>query len=154
MLPLERVKQFLAELPFAVKVIELADDTHTASLAAQALGTSEGQIAKSLVFETKSSKALMVVTSGDMRVDLRKLKTLIGEKVKFADPAAAEEITGFPPGGVCPFALKNHKMRVFIDKSLERFPIVYAAAGTAHSAVPVTVSELLMITGGDLVDLA
>ncbi len=61
-------------------------------------------------------------------------------------------ITGFPPGGVCPFALEQ-PVRTLVDASMNRFPVVYIAAGSPRSAAPVTVEQLLAITGGELVDV-
>jgi len=62
----------------------------------------------------------------------------------------AEEVaahTGYAPGGVCPFLLPVG-LKVVVDRSMRRFPRVYAAAGNEHSAVPITVEQLLEITGG------
>jgi len=58
------------------------------------------------------------------------------------------EITGFPPGGVCPFALKT-EIPIVVDTSIARFSVVYAAAGSSGSAVPVTLDQLLTITKGE-----
>ncbi|HEX3030960.1 MAG TPA: YbaK/EbsC family protein [Bacillota bacterium] len=149
---LNKVRNFLAQLPYKLEVIEFSQSTHTSALAAEALGVTVGQIAKSLLFVGERGRAL-VVTSGDMRVNAKKLKALMGGKVKFAEEETVKEVTGFPPGGVCPFALK-HPLKVYVDSSLERFPVVYAAAGTPNSAVPVTVQQLLEVTGGELCDLA
>lgn len=151
---IERVKLYLEKLPFELEVKEFKQDTHTADLAAQALGVESAQIAKSLLFVGKGEgQVAMVVTSGDMKVDQRKLKERLGYKVRFANAEQALEITGFSPGGICPFDLKQ-SIPIFIDRSMERFPVVYAAAGTPHSAVPVTVEQLVEITGGELCDLA
>ncbi len=152
MTPLERVKQTLRQIPEQLQVIEFEVSTHTSELAAKALGVETGQIAKSLLF-TCGDIPVLVVTSGDVKVDQKKLKALVGGKVKFAPQEIVEEITGFPPGGVCPIALKN-PVRIFIDQSLQRFSVVYAAAGNPASALPVTVEQLLSITGGELQDLA
>ncbi len=149
---LARVKDYLETLPIELEVIEFEDGTtKTAQMAADQLGVTVGQIAKSILFIAKEEKAL-VVTSGDVRVKNGPLKKILGAKPKLAKPEECMEITGFHPGGVCPFALKN-PIRILIDKSMERFDLVYAAAGTANTAVPVTVEELLEITGGELVDL-
>ncbi len=152
-MPTERVKSFLQKVPGNLRVIEIEDNTHTSELAAQALGVEVAQIAKSLVFLLKGNPVL-VVTCGDMRVDMKKLKNAMGVagKVSMAGPEEAEEITGFPPGGVCPFALKA-KLPVLLDESLGRFPVVYAAAGSPHSLVPVSLEDLQSITGGRTLDL-
>jgi prolyl-tRNA editing enzyme YbaK/EbsC (Cys-tRNA(Pro) deacylase) len=152
MTPIERVKQTLREIPEELQVIEFEVSTHTSELAAQALGVEVGQIAKSLLFMCADIPVL-VVTSGDVKVDQKKLKAMVGGKVRFAPQEVVEEITGFPPGGVCPVALKT-PVKIFIDSSLQRFPVVYAAAGSPASALPVTVEQLLSITGGELQELA
>lgn len=156
MTPLERVKEFFSTLPFHLEVILLDENTSTSPLAAQALGVEVGQIAKTLVFTGRGNngevRPVLVVTSGDVRVDLKKLRELTGFKPRFAQGEEAEAITGFPPGGVCPFAVPGD-ITVLIDVSMTRFPVVYAAGGTPNSAVPVTVEQLLRVTGGQLCDI-
>lgn len=151
MTAVERVKEYLRKLPFKLEVILFDACTHTSGLAAQALGVQEAQIAKTLVFVGKN-KAILVVASGDKRVDAKKLKSITGEKMKFANQEQVELFTGFPPGGVCPFDV-NQNLGILIDISLKRFEVVYAAAGTPNSAVPVTVPQLLEATGGCQVDV-
>jgi len=154
MQPIEKVKEYLSHLPFQLEVIEFAANTHTSELAAQAVGVEVGQIAKSLLFVGKEEEqAVLVVTSGDRKVDAKKLKKKMGYKAKFANNEQVEDITGFNPGGVCPFALKK-RIPILLDSSMLRFPVVYAAAGSAHSAVPITVEQLKEITAGEICDLA
>ena len=57
-----------------------------------------------------------------------------------------EQKTGHPVGGVCPFGAKEG-VKVFLDASLERFEKVYPAAGTANTAVEITLCELKRVTG-------
>jgi Cys-tRNA(Pro) deacylase len=141
---IDKVKEFLD--PYGLRIIELEESTRTADLAAQALGVEVGQIAKTLAFVGKT-KAVLVVTSGDTRIDNKSLRKTVGEKMRMASPEEALELTGYAPGGVCPFGVAQD-LRVLIDLSMERFPVVYAAAGTPNSAVPVSVEQLLTITGG------
>lgn len=150
--PLERVKEYFKNLPFRLEVKLFDENTSTAPLAAQALGVEVGQIAKTLLFKPKANsednkKGVIVVTSGDVKVDTKKLKELVGFKTKFANGDEAQAITGYPPGGVCPFALPRD-IPVYIDESMKRFPVVYAAGGTANSAVPITFEQLLSSTDG------
>lgn len=153
-MPTKRVKDFLEGVSGDLKVVEIAESTHTSELAARALGVEVAQIAKSLVFLLKGGSPVLVVTCGDMRVDMKKLKQTMGVagKVSMAGPKEAEEITGFPPGGVCPFALKSN-LPILLDQSLDRFPVVYAAAGSPHSLVPISLNQLEDITGGQTLDL-
>ncbi|SDL03768.1 YbaK/EbsC family protein [Natronincola ferrireducens] len=149
---LQRVKDYIETLPIELEVIEFQEGTtKTAAMAAEQLGVTVGQIAKSILFLAQGEPAL-VVTSGDIKVNASALKKVLGAKPKLAKQEECIAITGFPPGGVCPFALKT-SIRILIDKSMERFEVVYAAAGTANTAVPITVEELLMVTQGELVDV-
>lgn len=144
---------YLKQFSDQIEIFEFEESTHTVELAARAVGVEAGQIAKSVLFAVNGSM-VMVVTSGDVKVSQGKLKKHLGVsgKVRLPDAEIIEEITGFPPGGVCPFALRQ-PVPVLIDVSMKRFPVVYIAAGTPHSAVPVTVEQLLAITGGELCDL-
>lgn len=152
MTAIEKVKEYMDDLPVKLQIIEFEESTATSELAAKALGVEVGQIAKSLLF-TGKDKSLLVVTSGDMKVNQKKLKEITGVKMKMADSDQVTEITGFPPGGVCPFALKS-KIPVYLDISMDRFPVVYAAAGTPHSAVPITMEQLKLVTDGQICDLS
>ncbi len=144
---IERVSRFLKERNPQLRIIILEDSTKTAVLAAQALGTEVGQIAKSIVFKTKKAEYLMVVSAGDVRLDSKAIREATGERVRMANADEVLEITGFNVGGVCPFALRR-EIPIYLDESLKRYDIVYAAAGTAHTALPISYEELLKITGG------
>ncbi len=136
-----------------IEVWEFADPTPNSQAAARAVGCTVGEIAKSILVLV-GGKALMVVTSGDARVKNAKLKQATGLTGKVRLPEAEDVMrhTGYAPGGVCPFLLPGG-LPVLIDSSMRRFPRVYAAAGNDHSAVPITVEQLLEITGGREVDV-
>jgi len=144
---IERVRDYLRARNPQLNIIVLEDNTSTAALAAQALGTEVGQIAKSILFKTRQEQFLMVVSAGDVRLDSKAIKATVGEKVRMADPDEVLEVTGFPIGGVCPFALRQ-EVPIYLDESLKRFDVVYAAAGTAHTALPISYEELMRITNG------
>ena len=144
---MERVREYLRERNPQLNIIVLEDSTSTAPLAAQALGTEVGQIAKSILFKTKKESYLMVVSAGDVRLDSKAIKEEIGEKVRMANAEEVLQVTGFNIGGVCPFALRQ-EIPVYLDESLKRYEIVYAAAGTAHTALPISYEELMRITSG------
>lgn len=143
---LERVKSFFDTLPKRPKIIEFEQSIHTSELAALALGVEKGQIAKSLLFITEKGP-LMVVTCGDKRINQKKIKETLSLKARFANAEQVLEYTGYTPGGVCPFALKTN-LPIYLDVSMRNYPVVYAAAGTSNTAVPVTFDELIDITNG------
>ncbi len=149
---IEKVQLYLDQYNMGLKIIEFAEDTSTCELAAAALGVEVGQIAKSLLFLSDENPVL-VVASGDNKVKSSKLKRLLGaSKIKMADPETVQRVTGYPVGGVCPIALAE-EVPVLLDDSMSRFPVVYAAAGTPHSALPLTMEQLEIITGGKWADL-
>ncbi|MGE5544957.1 MAG: YbaK/EbsC family protein [Bacillota bacterium] len=135
-----------------LKIIEFEESTSTCELAAAALGVEVGQIAKTLVFIAED-RPVLVVASGDNKIKSGKLKRRLGvSKVRMADPETVKQVTGYPVGGVCPVALPQ-ELTILLDDSMHRFPVVYAAAGTPNSALPVTMNQLETITGGEWADL-
>jgi prolyl-tRNA editing enzyme YbaK/EbsC (Cys-tRNA(Pro) deacylase) len=134
-------------------VWDFEEATPNSRAAAKAVGCSVGEIAKSILVLI-GGQPVMVVTSGDVKLKNAKLKQMTGLTGKVRLPEADDVVrhTGYAPGGVCPFLLPPG-IRVLIDTSMRRFSKVYAAAGNDHSAVPVTVDELIAVTGGTEVDV-
>ncbi|MDD2586194.1 MAG: YbaK/EbsC family protein [Syntrophomonadaceae bacterium] len=149
---IERVRDYLKNRDPSLRIIELDSDTSTAYLAAQALGTEVGQIAKSILFKSKTGDYFMVVSAGDVKINNRAIKELAGSRVKMASAEEVNEITGFNIGGVCPFAMET-EVPVYLDESLQRYDVVYAAAGSSNTALPITYAQLVQITGGSLVNV-
>jgi len=126
--------------------------TPTAELAAQRLGVATARIAKSLLFKSKEGTYHLVVCPGDKRLSSGVLKRSIGSKVSMANAEETERVTGFRPGGVCPFGLEG--VAILLDKELGGLGIVYPAAGTDATGVPTTLEQLARITGGRIVDFS
>ncbi|MGE5380475.1 MAG: YbaK/EbsC family protein [Methylocystaceae bacterium] len=148
----ERIQSYINRIIPGIEVIVLKEDTSTSELAANALGLAVGQIAKSILYKGKDNY-IMVVAAGDVRLDSKLVKQLAGSRVRMANADEVMEVTGYPPGGVCPFDLPQ-PIPIYADASLRRFEVVYAAAGSPHSAVPVTFDQLLALTGADPCDVA
>jgi prolyl-tRNA editing enzyme YbaK/EbsC (Cys-tRNA(Pro) deacylase) len=110
------------------------------------------RIAKSLLFKGKDGAYYMVVCPGDKRLPPGALKRAAGCKLSMTDAQETERVTGFRPGGVCPFGLEG--VRIFLDRDLGDYKTVYPAAGTDATGVPTTLSQLERITGGSVVDFA
>jgi prolyl-tRNA editing enzyme YbaK/EbsC (Cys-tRNA(Pro) deacylase) len=135
-----------------LEAIEFAEGTTpTSPMAAAALGVEVGQIAKSLLFKGKDERFYMVLCPGDRRVSNAKLKAALGVKTRMATAEETLAITGFPPGGVCPFGVEG--VDVLLDRHLERWATIYPAAGTDGSGVPMTLAQLESLTGARVVDL-
>lgn len=140
-----------AGLGHAAERIRILDDEVRTAAAAEALGIEVGAIANSLVFRTTQGDEdvpLLALTSGAHRADPARLATLTGaRKVIMGDPAFVREHTGQPIGGVAPVG-HPHPVRTLVDRHLERYPVIWAAAGHPKSVFPTTFAELLALTGG------
>lgn len=141
----ERAKSYLDEKGFGDRVMVTDQSSATVAEAAAAVGVEEGEIAKSLTFFLKEGPILILV-AGTSRVKNRKFKDQFGEKAKMIPFDQVEEATGFAPGGVCPFGLKDG-VKIYLDKSLKAYDQVYPACGDDHSAVRLTLAELEEVTG-------
>jgi prolyl-tRNA editing enzyme YbaK/EbsC (Cys-tRNA(Pro) deacylase) len=144
------VQSAISELGLHREVVELAVHARTSEQAADALGVSVGQIAKSLVF-TLNRSPILVITSGANRVDERKLGDLLGGKVRRADPETVKQATGYAIGGVPPLGHVS-RLPVYVDRDLLQYELVYAAAGVPECVFPLTPGELVRATGGRIVD--
>ena len=137
---IERARAHLAKHSLSERIIEFEVSSATVALAAAALGTEEARIAKTLSFETPEA-IILIVTAGDVKISNAKYKEFFHTKAKMLSYDTVEARIGHGVGGVCPFGV-NEGVRVYLDVSLRRFDTVYPAAGTASSAVRLTVEEL------------
>ena len=153
----QRVAEFLQAKGHAHLPVMLNDAARTAQQAAEALGVAVGQIAKSIVFRRKSDDAaVLVVTSGDRRVDEKKVEALVcidGKRLGRADAEFVKARTGFSIGGVSPLAHATPPITL-IDESLFRFDEIWAAAGHPHGVFQLSPQQLQSLTGAPVADLA
>jgi len=142
-----RAEQYFSDHNIPLTPIYLNESSATVELAAAALQTEPARIAKTLAFRLSEDRAIVIVAAGTARVDNKKFKEYFGVKAKMLTREETEGVTGFPPGGVCPFGLKDG-VEVYLDSSLMAFHHVYPAAGTPNSAVLVNTRLLGEYTGG------
>ncbi|WP_134703471.1 YbaK/EbsC family protein [Ammoniphilus sp. YIM 78166] len=147
-MPIARVREFLK--PHGLEPIVFDERLNTSEEAANKLGVELGQIAKSILFRSNEDQFGLFVAAGDVRIHPKQVKALIGgKKQKMANPEEVTAVTGFQVGAVCPFALLQD-IPVFIDESIQRFDVVYTAAGIAESLQPISFDQLVSITSGTL----
>ena len=149
---LQSVKDYFRENNLPLEVSEIEKETGTVAEAAVAFGIKEDEIAKTMSFVLKSGECILILMKGTARVDNKKFKENFKEKAVMVPFDRVEELTGHIPGGVCPFGLKKD-LRIFLDKTLKEFDIVYPAGGTPHSAVKITVDMLADVTKGQWIDV-
>jgi len=148
---LQSVREFFLRHHLDIPIIELGVSTPTVALAAEAHDVEPGRIAKTLSFRLSDGRVIILVASGDARVDNRKFKEAFG-KGKMLAPAEVVELTGHPVGGVCPFGLAQ-PLPIYLDRSLQNFEEVLPAAGAINSAVRISPAQLAAVTNGQWVDV-
>jgi len=149
----QRVQAALRAAGLDCVVVEHATPARTSAEAAATLGCSIGEIAKSLVFRADDGNAVLVVTSGANRVDEAKLDAVARTRIGKADAAFVRAATGYAIGGVPPLA-HARSLRVYVDRDLLRYDLVYAAGGTPNAMFPIRPMDLVRVSGGIIADVA
>ncbi len=148
----KRFRAALIERGLADTIVELDASARTADDAAAALGSDTGAIVKSLVFSGPGAEPLLVLGTGDGRVDEARVGERVGGPVALADARFVRDAAGYAIGGVPPFG-HNQDLPTLIDRRLERFETIWAAAGTPETVFSLTLPDLIRATGGELVEV-
>ncbi len=129
--------------------------TATSQQAADSIGCELGQIIKSICFMIDDTLPVIVLTSGDQKVDDKKLAILYNvgrKKVTAANAEQLVEIFGYEPGSVPPLGHRT-PITTYIDSTLRRFDQLYAAGGAHNAIFPITLDVLVSATGGTVIDV-
>ena len=150
--PVKRVGKILENFNQSLEVILLENSAKTAQDAATALGCDVGAIIKSLLLKTEDSFILCLV-AGDKRCSLNKLQKLNNKKdISMASSDDVKTQTGYTIGSVSPVGHINN-VEIFIDKSLERFNNLFAAAGHPNCVFKIDFVNIQKITNGKIGDI-
>jgi prolyl-tRNA editing enzyme YbaK/EbsC (Cys-tRNA(Pro) deacylase) len=134
------------------EVVILPDSVHTAALAAEALGCEVGAIANSLLFDA-DGRPVLILTSGAHRVDTDKAAATIGvPSLKRAKPEFVRQHTGQVIGGVSPIA-HPAPVPTYLDTWLQKYDVVWAAAGHPAAVFSTTYDELAALTGAPTIEV-
>ena len=145
--PVKRVQEFIKKFDPKLKVLVLDTTARTANDAANSLKCEVGAIVKSLLFKAENT-FLICLVAGDRRCSLNKLKKILKKKdVSMANAEEVKKNTGFSIGGVAPVA-HTSSLEILVDKSLNRFQYIYAAAGHPNCIFKISYSELIKISNG------
>ena len=137
-----KVKEYLRDYGRDCDVQEFPVSSATVELAAKALSVEPARIDKTLSFHgDETNGCILIVTAGDMKIDNARFKKQFGFKARMLGAEEVAMLTGHEVGGVCPFANPEH-VTTYLDVSMQRFPSVFPAAGSASSAIELTCEEL------------
>jgi len=151
--PVKRAEKSIKDFDTNLSIVCLEQTAKTAQDAATALGCNVGAIVKSLLFHS-GERFVLCLVSGDKRCSLNKLKKILNEKdVSMAKPDDVKKITGYTIGGVSPVGHLS-KLKIYIDTNLERFTIVFAAAGHPNCVFEIEFNQLIKLTNGQMKEIA
>jgi prolyl-tRNA editing enzyme YbaK/EbsC (Cys-tRNA(Pro) deacylase) len=156
-----RVREAARARGVEIEVMTFPESTHTAEEAAQAVGAQLDQIVKSVVFAAPRDDGqpapIIALVGGSDRVDVARLAACVGEPgLRRATAREADALTGFSIGGIPPIG-HVQPVRVVMDPALERWPIVWAAAGTptaVFAVEPATLRDLADATVAPIAERA
>ena len=150
--PVKRAEKSIKDFDTNLSIVCLEQTAKTAQDAATALGCNVGAIVKSLLFRS-GDKFVLCLVSGDKRCSLKKLKKILNEKdVSMAKPDDVKKITGYTIGGVSPVGHLN-EIKIYVDNNLERYKIVFAAAGHPNCVFKIEYKQLIKLTSGEIKEL-
>ena len=149
---LQSVRAFLAAHAPEIEILEATTSTATVALAAAAHGVEPDRIAKTLSLRL-NDEPILIVMSGESRLDNRKYKDRFGAKAKMLGAEDVLAATSHPVGGVCPFWLPR-ALRVYADVSLRAYDVVVPAAGDTHHAIRIAPERLAQLAAAEWVDVA
>ena len=156
-LGVDDVRAALDKMGIDAKIIEFDSPTATSQQAADNVGCALGQIVKSLGFIINRTQPVLVLASGDISIDDRKLAKRYGvgrKKARMMKVGECLELLGYAPGGVPPIAHRTDGIPILMDKSLTRYAKVYTSGGAANALLPISRKGLRRITNAEIVDLA
>jgi len=142
-----KVLQHLESKGFADRITTHAETIDTVEHAAMQIGCSEAEIAKTLSFLV-DEKPVIVVMAGNMKVNSSKFKAQFHTKPHMIPRELVQELTGYLPGGVCPFGLPA-SIPVWLDVSLKEYEIIHPAGGDEFTSVRLTPEELEHIVSAE-----
>ena len=145
---IEKVRDYFKGFDMEDKVLEFEVSSATVQLAAIALGTEEARIAKTMSFK-KDEGCILVITAGDVKIDNAKYRHTFGLKAKMLTPDEVIELVGHAIGGVCPFAVNEGVIGIYIDESVKRFETIFPACGSSNSAIELTPEEPFKYSNAD-----
>ena len=147
----ERVRATLIAAGHPDTITMFPEGTRTAQDAADAVGCTVAQIAKSIVLRA-GEQPLLVIASGANRVDLCKIAAAVGQPVKPADGRWVRDTVGYAIGGIAPIG-HDRRLRVFIDADLLQHDPIWAAAGTPRHVFRTTTRDIARMTAGTVTDV-
>lgn len=149
--------RFLEQNGVAYEVIEFDDTVHSAQGVADFIGVPSHHVYKTLVVMPDERgtrvRPLLVLTSGDRQLDLKKTARAVGlKKVRMATHQEAEKLTGLKVGGISPLALTGKNWQVYIDQTVLDLEWILLSAGQRGLNLKINAQDLIRVLEIEVID--
>jgi len=121
---------------------------------AHALGFSERQAVKTLIFQVDTGERVLVMLGGDQNAISGNLKKAIGSRnIRMAEPDIVKETTGYVIGSIPACSWQQLNFRSFLEASLLNEPILGTGAGQWGEEIMITPENLIKASNAIVVNL-
>jgi Cys-tRNA(Pro)/Cys-tRNA(Cys) deacylase len=146
---------FLDERGISYERLSFPESTEKgAANVARALGYSERQMVKTLVFETDKGEKALVMLGGDQNAVSGLLKKALGSRnIRLADPEVVLATTGYRIGSIPPFHWQPAGFRSFLEASLMDEVVLGVGAGQWGEEFMIAPEQLVRASGARVVNL-
>ena len=147
---------FLDERSIPYRRLEFPAETEKgASSVARALGFSEAQAVKTLIFETAAGERALVMLGGDKNAISGRLKRALGSRnIRLADPETVKTVTGYEIGSIPPFHWQPEGFRSIVDACLLNEEELGVGAGVWGQEIMITPANLVDACRAEVFDLS
>lgn len=143
----------LRDAGFDADLVESDLPMRTVPAAASAIGVSEVEIIKTLLFQDKEGQFVRAITSGPDRVDRKRLADVAGtQSLSMAAADVVLAVTGWPPGGVAPVGSRC-PIRTFVDERVMARDVVYGGGGAEYALIRIVPADIVTITSATVANL-
>jgi prolyl-tRNA editing enzyme YbaK/EbsC (Cys-tRNA(Pro) deacylase) len=125
----------------------------TVDAAAAAMQVAPEQIVKSILFQAKDGRCVMVIACGNARVSLKRVQEITGlQGLKLARPEVVFARTGYPAGGTPPVGHRE-KFPVIVDTRVAVQEWGYAGGGRPECLVKIKPADIIRLDGATVHDV-
>lgn len=137
------VTEKLDELQIQYKVKLHNQPVYTSEAAAVERLVRLSQIVKTLLFMDSSDRMIIAVVPGDRRINLKKLKKILGEKkLRFVDKETVEERLALVAGAIAPVSEFFDERPIYIDPSVFDEDVVDISSGDPCAGIELKNEDL------------
>lgn len=148
----EKIVKLLQDNQIDCQLLE-HEPVYTSEQAAKIRGSSLKQGAKALIFYA-DKKPIMIVVSGDKKVDIKKFKITHHVKdLRMATPGEVEELMGVKIGAVHPLGV-IHDLPTYVDKGLGRDEEIIFNAGLHTKSIKMKYCDYYSLVKPNLGDFS